>query len=117
MKVALHHQGEATTAQTVRRAVSDAEVAGVRDLMKEFLPDANGALRSTTVCLYTNTPDQDFILETCIPNIRPVFIASPCSGHGFKFSIAIGELIADHLMGEVRRFDLAPFRLSRFAAA
>lgn len=116
VKVALHHQGETTTAQTVRRAVSDAEVAGVRDLMKEFLPDANGALRSTTVCLYTNTPDQDFILDVH-PEHPAVFIASPCSGHGFKFSIAIGELIADDLMGDVRRFDLSPFRITRFGAA
>lgn len=116
VKVALHHQGETTTPHTVRRAVSDAEVTGVRGLMKEFLPDANGPLRSTTVCLYTNTPDHDFILDVH-PEHPAVFIASPCSGHGFKFSIAIGELIADDLMGEARRFDLAPFRLSRFAAA
>lgn len=116
VKVALHHQGEATTAQTVRRAVTDAEVAGIRSLMTEFLPGANGALRSTTVCLYTNTPDHDFILDVH-PEHPSVFIASPCSGHGFKFSIAIGELIADDLMGQGRRFDLSPFRIARFAAA
>lgn len=114
VKVALHHQGESTTPQTVRRAVSDAEVAGIRDLMKRFLPDANGALRSTTVCLYTNTPDEDFILDVH-PEHPAVFIASPCSGHGFKFSVAIGELIAEDLIDEPRRFDLSPFRLSRFA--
>jgi len=116
VKVALHHQGETTTAQTVRRAVSGAEVEGMRSLMKLFLPDANGALRSTTVCVYTNTPDQDFILGAH-PDHPAVFIASPCSGHGFKFSIAIGELIADDIMGDRPRFDLAPFRLARFASA
>jgi sarcosine oxidase len=116
VKAALHHQGETTTAQTVRRAVNDSEVTVVRDLMTKFVPDANGPLRAATVCLYTNAPDDNFILDTH-PDHPAVFIASPCSGHGFKFSIAIGELIADDLMGEPPRFDLAPFRIDRFAAA
>ena len=116
VKVALHHEGETTTANTVRRAVSEGEVAGMRGLLKTFLPDANGALRTTSVCLYTNTPDENFILDRH-PEHPAVFIASPCSGHGFKFSIAIGEAIADDLMGESRRFDLSPFSLARFARA
>ncbi|HTR77374.1 MAG TPA: N-methyl-L-tryptophan oxidase [Gemmatimonadaceae bacterium] len=116
VKAALHHQGETTTPQTVRRAVDDAEVATVRGLLERFVPRANGALRSTTVCLYTNAPDEHFILDTH-PAHPEVFVASPCSGHGFKFSIAIGELIADELSGEKPRFDLAPFRLARFARA
>jgi sarcosine oxidase len=114
VKVALHHQGEITTAQTVRRAVSAAEIEGIRTLMKLFLPGADGPLRSTTVCLYTNSRDDDFILDAH-PEHPAVFIASPCSGHGFKFSIAIGELIADDIMGEPPRFDLSPFRIARFA--
>jgi sarcosine oxidase len=114
VKVALHHQGETTTAQTVRRAVSAAEVEGMRTLMKLFLPGADGPLRSTTVCLYTNSRDDNFILDAH-PQHPAVFIASPCSGHGFKFSIAIGELIADDIMGEKPRFDIAPFRIARFA--
>jgi sarcosine oxidase len=113
VKVALHHQGETTTARTVRRSVSDEEIAGIRDLMTAYLPDANGPLRAATVCLYTNTPDEHFVLDTH-PLYPAVFVASPCSGHGFKFSVAIGELIADELTGNERRFDLAPFRIGRF---
>lgn len=116
VKAALHHQGETTTARTVRRAVGDNEVATVRNLLAKFIPDANGALRATSVCLYTNAPDDHFVLGAH-PAHPAVFVASPCSGHGFKFSIAIGELIADHLAGEKPRFDLTPFRLTRFAAA
>lgn len=116
VKAALHHQGETTTPQTVRRAVNDGEVAVVRGLISKFVPDANGPLRSATVCLYTNAPDDHFVLDTH-PDHPAVFIASPCSGHGFKFSIAIGELIADDVMGEPPRFDLAPFRIGRFAGA
>ena len=94
--------------------MSAAEVEGMRTLMKLFLPDADGPLRSTTVCLYTNSRDDNFILDAH-PQHPAVFIASPCSGHGFKFSIAIGELIADDIMGEKPRFDIAPFCIARFA--
>jgi sarcosine oxidase len=116
VKVALHHQGEPTTAETIRRAVSDDEVAGMRALVERFLPGANGALRKTAACMYTNTPDEHFIIDLH-PEHPAVIIASPCSGHGFKFSIAIGELIADEFTGERRRFDLTPFRIDRFAHA
>jgi sarcosine oxidase len=66
--------------------------------------------------MYTNTPDEHFIIDLH-PEHPAVIIASPCSGHGFKFSIAIGELIADEFTGERRRFDLTPFRIDRFAHA
>jgi sarcosine oxidase len=46
-----------------------------------------------------------------------VIVASPCSGHGFKFAPAIGELLADLATGAEPLFDLAPFALGRFAAA
>ncbi|MFI5245514.1 MAG: N-methyl-L-tryptophan oxidase [Gemmatimonadales bacterium] len=116
VKVGLHHQGEATTAQTVRRAVGDEEVEGIRGLVRQFIPGANGVLRKTAACIYTNTPDEHFIIDEH-PEHPAVIIASPCSGHGFKFSIAIGELIADEVMGEGHRFDRSPFRIDRFALA
>jgi sarcosine oxidase len=49
----------------------------------------------TETCLYTMTPDEDFILD----RVGPVVIGSPCSGHGFKFGPLIGELLADMAMG------------------
>ena len=65
--------------------------------------------------MFTNTPDEHFILDA-LPDFPEVIVASPCSGHGFKFSTAIGEILADMAMGQAERFDLSPFRLSRFAA-
>jgi sarcosine oxidase len=46
-------------------------------------------------CLYTMTPDEDFIVD----RIGPVVVGSPCSGHGFKFAPVVGELLADLAMG------------------
>ena len=113
VKLALHHQGEPTAADTVRRDVSSDEVERVRALADRFLPGVAGRVRDSVVCLYTNTPDEHFILDVH-PAHRGVIVASPCSGHGFKFSSAIGEVIADLVLEGRSRFDLAPFRLSRF---
>lgn len=113
VKVALHHQGELATADAVRRTVSPNEIAAVRALLERYLPDANGDLLATSVCLYTNTPDEHFILGAH-PGHPAVLIASPCSGHGFKFSSAIGEAIADLVVDGKCRFDLRPFRVGRF---
>lgn len=119
VKVALHHQGEATTAEAVRRDVDAAEVEHMRQLLRQFLPAADGPLRASAVCVYTNTPDEHFLLDQH-PAHPSVFIASPCSGHGFKFSSAVGEIVADRLEGRPDRFDLSLFardRLDRPAGA
>jgi len=87
----------------------------MRQLLRRFLPDAEGELQSATVCVYTNTPDEHFILDYH-PWHREVVIASPCSGHGFKFSSAIGECAAALLADQAPPADLNLFRLERFAA-
>jgi sarcosine oxidase len=66
--------------------------------------------------MYTNTPDEHFILDFH-PGHPQVLIASPCSGHGFKFSPVIGEIASALLHDEPPGFDLAPFRLKRFGNA
>jgi sarcosine oxidase len=113
VKVALHHQGEPTQPETVRREVSAQETESMRALLRRFLPAAEGRLRATEVCLYTNTPDEHFILDWH-PRHPPVLLASPCSGHGFKFSSVIGELAALLLRGQPPSFDLSLFKISRF---
>lgn len=80
--------------------------------MRRFTPDANGPLRSATVCTYTNTPDSHFWID-CHPEHPEVWIASPCSGHGFKFASVLGEVLADLVMRREPAFDLSLFR-SRF---
>jgi len=77
-----------------------------------YLPDANGELLSTAVCMYTNTPDEHFILDHH-PKYPQVVVASPCSGHGFKFSPVVGELIAGMIQGKAPRFNLELFKIAR----
>jgi len=113
VKVAIHHQGEATHPDTVRREVDEHEKEAMRKLLRRFLPAADGPLRSTAVCLYTNTSDEHFLLDHH-PLHSQVLIASPCSGHGFKFSPVIGEIAAAMLTDQSPHFDLTLFKLGRF---
>lgn len=112
LKAAIHHEGESTTPESVRREVSERDIAPVRELLQRFMPGANGPLRSCAVCLYTNTPDTHFAIGP-YPLHSEVLVVSPCSGHGFKFASAIGEAVAELALEGRSGFDLRPFGLDR----
>jgi sarcosine oxidase len=112
VKLAEHHSGETTTADGVRRVVDDSEREAIRELARTWLPGL-GRLVDQSVCLYTNTPDSHFVIDR-VPDHPAVILASPCSGHGFKFAPVIGEILADLATDRQPAFDLAPFALSRF---
>ncbi|HEX7023817.1 MAG TPA: FAD-dependent oxidoreductase, partial [Gemmatimonadales bacterium] len=112
IKVAIHHQGTPADPDTLRRTVDAKESDRLRGVMASRTPCFNGRLLDSAVCLYTNTPDRDFLIDRS-PADRRVILASPCSGHGFKFAPAIGEVLADLAEDRDPRFDLTPFRLGR----
>ncbi|MBL0170321.1 MAG: N-methyl-L-tryptophan oxidase [Gemmatimonadaceae bacterium] len=113
VKVARHHFGGATHPDSIDRDVSMDEVEGVRAIIRRHIPDADGMLRQTAVCMYTNAPDEHFVIGRH-PGHPAVIVASPCSGHGFKFASAIGELLADLATDREPSFDLSLFALDRF---
>ena len=112
VKIARHQEGETTDPDAVRREVPDAEAEPLRAVIRRLIPDADGPLLEREVCLYTNTPDGHFVLDVH-PEHPEVLIASPCSGHGFKFASALGEVMADLVTGAKPRFDLELFGLAR----
>jgi sarcosine oxidase len=116
VKSSVMHSGElSSTPDEVRRSVDASEVEPLRAALRPVLPELSRArvLESTT-CLFTNTSDHDFLIDFH-PAYPQVLISSPCSGHGFKFSSAIGELQADLLIDGATRFDISPFRYDRYA--
>ena len=115
VKIARHHEGEPADPDHVRREVGPDEVASMRELLQRRLPFASGPLRDSSVCLYTNTPDGHFVIDRH-PRHPQALILSVCSGHGFKFAPAIGEVVSDLLVEGWTRWDLEPFRLTRFSA-
>ena len=87
--------------------------ANVREWLERTFPDVGGKLLRAETCLYTSTPDAHFLID--IHPKRPnIALASPCSGHGFKFSPAIGEALADLSMYRKTEHDLHLFRVDRF---
>jgi len=114
VKIGIHHEGQTAQPDSINREVSEAEIETARNLLCRFFPSAAGKCRSAAVCMYTNTPDEHFLLDRH-PLYPQVLIVSPCSGHGFKFSAVIGEITATLLSGGKPVFDLNLFRLSRFA--
>ena len=108
-----HHRNEAVDPDAVNRTVSDADAALIRPALAGHIPAANGRLLAAKTCLYTVTPDHDFIIDRTHGASR-VIVASPCSGHGFKFAPVIGEILADLATKGATSHDISRFRLSRF---
>jgi glycine/D-amino acid oxidase-like deaminating enzyme len=114
-KVGSHRFG-ATTNPNIPYAGSDDEVAEVRAFLRRVIPDAaGGALEMIDRCMYDVSPDEDFILDTH-PSAPGIVIGSGFSGHGFKFGVLIGDLLAALALGEPPAVPLDRFRLGRFGA-
>jgi sarcosine oxidase len=115
VKIAKHHHlDEAADPEGCGRTVSAADEAVIRTVLKAHVPDADGPLAAARTCLYTMTPDGDFILDR-LPGCPQIIVASPCSGHGFKFAPVIGEILADLATTGHTKHDIARFTLRRFA--
>ena len=111
-KVAMHHNGEFVDPDTLIRESNDSDLKMVRDFLEEYIPDGNGELIDSKVCMYTDTPDQDFLIDFH-PDDENIIICSPCSGHGFKFTPAIGEICSSLIINNSTNFDLDKFSLER----
>jgi sarcosine oxidase len=114
VKVARHHGGGPVDPDTIDRAANDGDETAVRDFIRRYMPLADGRRLDSRVCMYTNTPDFDFVLGLD-PLDERVVIASPCSGHGFKFSNVIGAICADLVLKGTTDFDIDFLSPGRFA--
>jgi sarcosine oxidase len=76
------------------------------------MPQAAGPTLALKTCMFTNTPDEHFILDRH-PDYPQVFVAAGFSGHGFKFCSAVGEVMADLVEYGETRHDLSLFGLER----
>jgi sarcosine oxidase len=115
VKAAVMHSGETfADADSVTRSIRPEEADPLRSALADVLPVlASAPVVDQDTCLFTNTPDHDFIIDFH-PEHPQVLVSSPCSGHGFKFASAIGELQADLVTGCGSSLDLTPFSLRRF---
>lgn len=111
-KTASPRFNEIVTPDTVNRTVSQAEIDAIYhdQVARCFEGVANNCLRSA-VCMYTDTADSRFVMGK-LPGTKSVIVASPCSGHGFKHSPAIGECLAQLALDGKSTIDISGFELA-----
>ena len=114
LKAGMHFQaGRRTDVEEVDREVGAGETRDLRELFARYAPGVAGDLAHASVCLYTNTPDGDFILDRH-PGHASVVIFAGGGGHAFKFLPILGALMADLLTDEPLPRELPPFSIDRF---
>jgi sarcosine oxidase len=89
-----HHLGEVVDPDTMDREPGPADEMPLREFTERYFPDAAGPTMSLKTCLFTNSPDEHFIIDLH-PDHPQVALAAGFSGHGFKFSSVVGEILAD----------------------
>lgn len=113
LKVARHYGApELDSPELVERAVRPADERPVRDFLTTHIPNAAGPLRYAQTCMYTLTPDRHFLIDIH-PDHPRVAVAAGFSGHGFKFSSVVGEILADLVEIGRTRWPIDMFRFAR----
>jgi len=116
LKVARHYPGEAADPDTIHRVPTSADERELVDALNTFVPDAYGAMHAMKICMYTNSPDEHFILDYLPNGDNDVVVAAGFSGHGFKFASVVGEIMADLAMDGGTRLPIDFLSARRFVA-
>jgi sarcosine oxidase len=111
-----HHRRERVDPDAVDRTCGPEDEAVLRDAVSRYFPDANGPTLAMKTCLFTNTPDEHFVIDR-LPGAPHVAIAAGFSGHGFKFCSVVGEILADLALDGGTRHDISLFGLARLPIA
>jgi sarcosine oxidase len=86
-------------------------IDAVRGFAADHLPGAAGEVRLAKTCLYTLTPDRDFIVDR-VPGADHVYMAVG-AGHAFKFASLLGQILTDLALDGATRHDISAFRADR----
>jgi sarcosine oxidase len=111
-----HHLEERVDPDSMHREPRPEDEEVLRAFARRYFPQGQGPTVMLKSCLFTNTPDEHFVLDLH-PAHPQVAVASACSGHGYKFSSVVGEIMADLVQNGSTGHDTSLFRLDRFAPA
>ena len=110
-KAAQDAGGKPVTADTRDFEPDPENLRGVREFLSRYIPGALGPIIYTKTCLYTLTPDRDFVIDT-VPGQENVVVAIG-AGHAFKFASQIGRLLSELAVNGKTTIDLSSFALDR----
>ena len=108
-----HHREETCDPDTVDRHTYPEDEAILRQFAERYFPAGAGATLRMTTCMFTNTVDEHWVLDT-LPDMPQVSVAAGFSGHGFKMASVIGEIMADLAQHGSSRHDIRLHQLARF---
>jgi sarcosine oxidase len=111
-----YHRHQWVDAEAVDRTCDAEDEAVLREGLRRYFPEADGPTLAMKVCMFTNSPDEQFIIDRH-PEHPAVVVAAGFSGHGFKFSSVVGEILADLAVEGGTHWDLSLFRWNRAALA
>lgn len=112
VKIMIDRIGLAVEPDDPDRSIDAESLERLRRYAVDILPGLTGEITEAVSCRYTMTPDEDFVLDQH-PEHPQIVIASACSGHGFKFGITIGRILADLATAGATGYDINRFRLDR----
>ncbi len=117
IKAGFHYRGgDAASPDTIDRNVSDSERAEMHAVLAEWIPRLAGEHVEARVCMYTMTPDEHFVIDVLPGSAGRVVIAAGFSGHGFKFTPVVGEILADLALTGTTDQPIDFLRSTRFAS-
>lgn len=102
LKAAYHYPGQPADVNQVNRTITKTEETELMESIRQYIPEGFTEVHVSKTCLYTNTPDENFIIDL-LPNQQNVLVAGGFSGHGFKFAAVVGEVLSElALQGETK---------------
>jgi sarcosine oxidase len=116
VKAALFRAGQHCTPESIDRAIHPEDIEPLRAAIASRIPALNGRLIDAATCMYTTTPDEHFVIGLH-PAHPAVVVASPCSGHGYKFASVVGEILADLALDGATRHPIGLFDPARFRSS
>ena len=108
-----HHLEEVIDPDFAIKTVNSEDEAVLRSAVERYFPKANGATMTLKTCMFTNTPDEHFIVDL-LPANSQVAVAAGFSGHGFKFASVIGEILADLAINGETEHNIDLLKIDRF---
>ena len=109
-----NHLGEIVDPDIVSRDITTDDQKALSECLEKYFPKAHGPVMKMETCMFTNTPDGHFIIDTH-PDVPQVSIAAGFSGHGFKFCGLVGEILADLAQNGHTEHNIDLFKLGRFS--
>jgi sarcosine oxidase len=95
LKMAYHFPSSVVDPDTVTQEINERDKKNIQYCLQSYIPDIYKAQAEYKVCLYSNSPDEHFIIDLLPGNEEQISIACGFSGHGFKFASVVGEILAD----------------------